>query len=126
MLKTYFAVGLGGALGAMSRVFLCHIIPASLWRYLPLQILTVNVLGCFIMGLLTGIMSFYWQPNPAIKSFLTTGFLGGFTTFSSFSMEFGLLIERDLIFPAISYVILSVGLSLICFFVGLKLVEIHS
>lgn len=126
MFVNYFSIALGGGLGALSRVLLANILPTTIWRYLPLQILMINVLGCFALGLLTGLMTYHWQPNPVIRSFLTTGFLGGFTTFSAFSLEFALLIERDLIFYALLYGVLSVALSISVFFIGLKAVAIWS
>lgn len=124
MLINYFVIGLGAAFGAISRVLLSKLIPVTVWCHIPLQILSINILGCFAMGLLAGLMTFFWQPNSLVKSFLTTGFLGGFTTFSAFAMDFGLLIQRGLLFYAMLYVLLSVGLSLIFFFIGLKLLEI--
>lgn len=124
MLINYFVIGLGAAFGAVSRVLVCHFIPTTICRHIPLQILSINVLGCFAMGLFAGIVNFYWQPSPLAKSFLIPGFLGGFTTFSAFAMDFGLLIQRGLPFYAILYIFLSVGLSLIFFLMGLKLIQL--
>lgn len=126
MLVHYLVIGLGGALGAITRVLLASAFPVIIFRYIPLQILAINVLGCLAMGILTGLMTFYWQPSLTVKSFLTTGFLGGFTTFSAFALDFGLLIERGLTFYALLYVILIVVLSLSFFFVGLKVIAIYS
>ena len=126
MLVHYLVIGLGGALGAITRVLLASAFPVIIFRHIPLQILAINVLGCLAMGILTGLMTFYCQPSLTVKSFLTTGFLGGFTTFSAFALDFGLLIERGLTFYALLYVILSVGLSLSFFFVGLKVIAIYS
>jgi CrcB protein len=126
MLIHYLNIGLGGALGAVTRVLLANALPSTIFRYIPLQILAINVLGCLTMGLLTGLMTFYWQPSINFRSFLTTGFLGGFTTFSAFALDFGLLIERGLTFYALLYVILSIVLSLSCFFLGLKAIAICS
>lgn len=123
MLTNYLAIGLGAASGAIVRVLVSQLIPATIWRYIPLQILSINVLGCFAMGLLAGLMAFCWQPGAFTKSFLTTGFLGGFTTFSAFAMDFGLLTQRGLPFYAALYTLLSVGLSLIFFFIGIKIIE---
>lgn len=124
MLINYLVIGSGAAFGAISRVLLSNLIPVTIGRHIPLQILSINVAGCLVMGLLAGAMAFYWQPGHLAKSFLTTGFLGGFTTFSAFAMDFGLLIQKGLPFHAILYACLSVGLSLIFFFIGLKVIEL--
>ena len=60
----------------------------------PWHTLTVNVLGCFIMGLLVELMALKLNVGNEMRAFLTTGILGGFTTFSAFSLDFALLVER--------------------------------
>jgi CrcB protein len=118
------AVGLGGALGAVARVLLSQILPAVLFVQLPFKILAINVLGCFVLGLLTELTGVFWYPSPLIKSFLITGFLGGFTTFSAFSLEYALLIKRNLVIWALSYAILSCCLAFLAFFLGMKIVKL--
>jgi len=119
---SYFIIGLGGGLGAVFRALLTRIFPATFYAF-PISILIVNVIGCFAIGILTECFAHFSSDNQFIKLFLTTGFLGGFTTFSTFSLEFGLLITRHLYGLAFLYVISSVSLSLIAFFVGLYLIK---
>ena len=71
-------------------------------------------------------MTFYWSASINTKHFLIQGFLGGFTTFSAFALEFGLLHDEGTDIIAIVYAILSVVLSLTLFFVGLKFIRIFS
>lgn len=119
----YLYIGVGGALGAILRSLIGNVLPHTSF---PLQILVVNVLGCLMMGLLIEVLALYWQASMTLRYFLVPGFLGGFTTFSAFALEFGLLYEKGLTFQAIVYVVTSVILSLFAFFLGLKLVRIFS
>lgn len=121
----YLFVGLGGALGAIARVALTRILPGFLFG-MPLAIMCVNILGCFALGLLTEFLAVYWNPSWAMRHFMIQGFLGGFTTFSAFSLEFGLLYEKGLSVTALVYAALSVGLSLAGFFGGLRLIRIFA
>ena len=119
----YILVALGGAFGAALRLLLSKLLPQALFG-IPFPILFVNILGCFTMGISTEIMALYWSPPENIKYFLLPGFLGGFTTFSTFSVEFGLLFEKNELLLAFSYVALSVCLSILFFFVGMKIVRL--
>ena len=83
----------------------------------------VNVAGSFIMGALVALMAARWNVGQDTRAFLTTGILGGFTTFSAFSLDFALLVERRDYLLASSYVLASVGLSLIAIMAGLALVR---
>jgi len=123
MNNPYFWIGLGGAAGAMARVGLMRIMPAF-FLSLPLKIFFVNVLGCFLIGVLTEIMAFYGNVSINMRHFLFQGFLGGFTTFSAFALEFGLLYKKGFHWTAISYATFSVVLSIAFFFLGLKVIRI--
>lgn len=123
MLSMYFAIGLGGACGAIARAFLVRMLPATILQ-IPLPILIINIVGCLIIGIITEIFANYSPDNQFLKLFLTTGFLGGFTTFSTFSLDAGLLINRQLYGSAFLYIILSVTLSIAAFFGGLRIVKI--
>ncbi len=123
MITHYIITGLGGALGSVARLLVGKLLPIAIYG-IPIPILFVNIFGCLIMGLLTETITLYWSPNEHTKYFLISGFLGGFTTFSSFSLEFGLLVEKNEFIPAFLYVVLSVFLSLFSFFVGVKIVSL--
>ena len=97
MISYYVATGIGGAIGAMARVALSRVLPITFME-IPLPILFINIIGCLIMGLLTEFMALYWSVSESVRYLLISGFLGGFTTFSSFALEFGLLFEKNLQF----------------------------
>lgn len=123
MLITYLAIGMGGALGAMSRYGLGKVLPTSILTHFPLQIFLINAVGCLFMGIIIEYMALQWSPSPFIKSFLTTGFLGGFTTFSAFALEFGLLVDKNLPWLALVYALSSVMVSILCFFAGIHFIR---
>jgi CrcB protein len=93
MLTHYILTGLGGAIGAISRVAASQLFPENIYG-IPTQILFINVLGCFFMGALTEGAALYFSISDNMKYFLISGFLGGFTTFSSFALEVGALAEK--------------------------------
>lgn len=123
MLIHYILTGFGGAIGAISRVAASQLFPENIYG-IPAQILFINVLGCFFMGALTEGAALYFSISDNMKYFLISGFLGGFTTFSSFALEVGALTEKNDYHLAIIYILASVTLSLICFFSAVKLVRI--
>lgn len=124
-MNTYLIVGLGGALGAIFRVFLSKFLPPFISN-MPIKILIINILGCFLLGVLTALMALYWNASINMRHFLIQGFLGGFTTFSAFSLEFALLYEKGETITAFIYAILSVVLCLLFFFIGMKMFKIFS
>lgn len=87
MVKTVIAVALGGAMGSVSRHFMNTGISAVMKTPFPWGIIAVNVLGCFIMGVLVAVFAGASNPSYDLRAFLTVGFLGGFTTFSAFSLD---------------------------------------
>jgi fluoride exporter len=122
-MKTLLVVAAGGALGASAR-YLVGIGSGRLLGYgFPYGTLIVNVVGCLIMGLLIEAMALRWNVSNDLRSFLTVGILGGFTTFSAFSADFALLLERKQHLAAALYLGGSVGLSIAAFFIGLAIVR---
>ena len=119
MLSHYIAIGLGGAI---IRVLVGKILPLTIMG-IPFYILTVNVLGCFIMGLVTELMTLYCAIPDNIKYFLISGVLGGFTTFSAFVLEFGLLCTKHQYLLAIIYASISVVVTITAFFTGLFVIK---
>lgn len=84
-------VGLGGCIGSILRYLLSESVQARLGGAFPYGTLAVNVLGCFVIGGLTGLFEGTMMPTPEARAFLFTGILGGFTTFSAFGNETMLL-----------------------------------
>ena len=120
----FFQVGMGGALGAISRMLISNYINRNFSLTFPIGILTINILGSFIIGLIMGGM--YLKVNLGdIKflPFLVTGFLGRFTTFSSFSLETLYLFQEGRLTQAISYVALTMTGCLVGVYIGAVLVR---
>jgi CrcB protein len=120
------AVTIGGGIGALSRAVLCHYLPLYIFTRFPIGIFTVNIIGCFLMGVLVETATFYWSPNEVTRTFLQAGVLGGFTTFSGFALEFGLLMERNLLVTAFLYATLSVISTIFAFYLGIKIIKIFA
>lgn len=119
----FLLIGAGGALGAMARhaVTLLAAQMAHGTAEFPWGTLAVNVSGSFAMGLLAGLFAVVWAAPQDLRLFLTTGLLGGFTTFSAFSLDVALLWERAEAPHALAYAAGSVMLSVLALFSGLAL-----
>lgn len=113
------AIGLGGAIGAVSRHFMAHRVALIAGHGFPWGTLAVNILGSFAMGLLVTLLAQRYAPSQEVRAFLVVGLLGGFTTFSAFSMEVALLIERNTWGLAALYVGSSVMLAITGLFAGI-------
>ncbi len=113
-------VGVGGALGAMARFGVGGLIGRMLPGDFPLATLVINVVGSVLMGLFAGALAKLvpsW--GETARLFIAVGVLGGFTTFSSFSLETVLLLERGHFTAAGAYVLLSVVVCLAGLYLGL-------
>jgi len=120
----WLSIGAGGAVGAMARYGVAGAVTRLIGPTFPWGTLAVNVIGGLAMGLLVGIMAAKWSPSTEMRAFLTTGVLGGFTTFSAFSLEAWLLIDRHDYGAAAFYVAASVLLSIGALALGLYLVRV--
>ena len=116
-------VALGGGIGAAARHGVNVWSGRMLGTEFPWHTLIVNVLGCFVMGLITGLLALKLNLSQEARTFLTTGILGGFTTFSAFSLDVALLVERKAMLAAGAYVGASVLLSILAVFAGLFLIR---
>ena len=117
-------VGLGGAIGSVARYILAGLFQPASWTGFPYGIFIVNVTGGLLMGIFTEAMALKFQVSPEMRAFLTTGILGGYTTFSTFSLEAGMLIQRQAYGQAAAYVTGSALLSIIALFIGFWLVRV--
>ena len=116
-LIVFLGAGIGGALRHGVNVGAARLFGLGF----PLGTLIVNIAGSFIMGLFAGYFAFRPGIDQHMRLFLTTGVLGGFTTFSAFSLDAALLIERHAYRMAAGYIVGSVFASLVALFVGLSL-----
>ncbi len=113
-------VGAGGALGAMARYGVSVAVGRLWFATFPLATLLVNAIGSLAMGVFIGLLARYlpsWQHEARL--FVAVGVLGGFTTFSSFSLDTIYLIERGALAQATLYVGLSVVVCLVGLYLGL-------
>ncbi len=110
-MSALLSVAIGGAIGSVGR----YLVVVQLTRWLgigfPWGTLAVNVIGGLVIGLLAELMALKWSVSPDIRLFLITGVLGGFTTFSAFSLEVVALAGRGAMAAASAYVFASVLLS---------------
>lgn len=119
----YLIVFLGGGIGAALRHGVNLSTARAFGTAFPYGTLTVNVVGSLIMGALAAYFAFKGDATQNWRLFLTTGILGGFTTFSAFSLDAVLLYERGELGLAAFYVLASVALSIAGLFAGLLLVR---
>lgn len=119
-MNAFLLVGAGGALGAMARYAAGLLVGRMVTTSFPAATLVVNVVGSVAMGLLVGLLARFmpdWQEDARL--FLAVGVLGGFTTFSAFSLDAVALIERGALAQATLYVGLSVVVCLGGLYLGL-------
>jgi CrcB protein len=115
------AVAAGGALGSVARYATVIGVGRVLGTGFPYGVLAANVIGGFVVGVLTELIALAWSPAETLRAFLFVGVLGGYTTFSAFSLDAWLLLEKGLYGPAILYILASVILSIGALVVGLTL-----
>jgi fluoride exporter len=111
-------VALGGAIGSALRYVVNIAAPRLLGTGFPWATLTVNIVGSFLMGLLSAALAEKFSDQPDLRLFLTTGILGGFTTFSAFSLDVFGLMQRGENSTAVIYALASVALSILAVFSG--------
>lgn len=120
-MRTYLAIAIGGTLGCWARYGVANLVQAIYGRDFPYATLAINVLGSFLMGFLFIETLERLTMGPDLRIGVLTGFLGGFTTFSTFAMETLLLAEQGEAAKGALYVALSVGLGLAAVFFGASL-----
>ncbi|MEH6566298.1 MAG: fluoride efflux transporter CrcB [Halopseudomonas sp.] len=121
MINTVVAVAIGGALGALARHGVAQWSMQYWPKAFPLPTLIVNLLGCLLIGILYGIWLQRPELSPLLRQTLMVGFLGAFTTFSTFSLDSLRLLENGEGLLAITYILLSVCIGLLATWAGLSL-----
>lgn len=115
-------VAIGGALGASARYGLLNLVDSYFPALsFPLGTLIANVMGSFVAGLLIGLLLTYLPTAKNLQIFLMTGVLGGFTTFSAFSLETIKMIDSGHKLMALLYIMISISLALLAVMLGLWL-----
>jgi len=119
----YIAIILAGGSGALLRYLLGRTAVNLGWAALPFGTLVANLIGCFLIGYLSWVLIHKWQVSREAQVVVLTGFLGGFTTFSAFSLETVTMIQQGASFKAFAYIGMSVTLSILLCFAGMFLAK---
>ena len=121
MYWTYIFVALGGAVGSLSRYLLSTWIYNKTQQIFPLGTFVVNILGCFLLGLFFTLSLDRWVISPEIRIMIAVGFLGGFTTFSTFGLETINIIKEGNLHIALLNVGLSVFVGVLAVWLGMEI-----
>lgn len=119
----WLLIALGGAVGALGRYWVSGVLNNAEHK-LPLGTLMVNLLGSFLMGVCFVLILERARLSPEMRPLLMTGFMGAFTTFSTFSLETVTLIQEGHIMSALIYILLSLVLCLVALYAGLWLTRL--
>src|ERR1700759_5730440 len=114
---------LGGGLGALARYYIAGWVqpPGATFDW---GIFVVNITGGLLMGMIVEASALRLNLSPELRSFLTVGILGGYTTFSTFSLDSALLLQKGQYGLAAAYILGSVVLSILALFAGLWIVRV--
>jgi CrcB protein len=122
-MKILLAIGTGSFIGGVFRYLLSQFIQTKFLSTFPFGTLTVNVVGCFLIGLVFG-FSERGNMAPEWRLFLATGLLGGFTTFSAFSNETVGMLRDGQLWYATAYISSSVIIGLVATFTGISITKL--
>ena len=123
-MSLFISIFIGGGIGALTRYILIEQINKSFVNSFPYGTLTVNVIGAFLIGLAWSYFAAKINISDNLKMFITIGFLGGFTTFSSFNVDIFELIQNGSILISILYIIGTFALTVGAFFLGMSLLRV--
>ncbi len=124
MIRVVLAVAAGGAAGCVLRFLASTWVVAHWPRHYYLATLTVNMLGCLLIGILSGLFLLRTDLPLELRTGLTVGLLGGLTTFSSFSLEVLNMLEHGRVAEAVGYLLCSVVGGLLAAWLGLTLARL--
>ncbi|MEP6926939.1 MAG: fluoride efflux transporter CrcB [Ginsengibacter sp.] len=122
-MKIILAIGIGSGIGGIFRYLLSLFINNKFLSAFPYGTLAVNIIGCLLMGIIFG-LSEKVNFNIEWRLFLTTGLLGGFTTFSAFSIETIRLFRDGQLWLAFTYIACSVVIGLLATFSGIYFIKV--
>ncbi len=123
-MKLILAIAAGGAIGAVARHFFAAQVMHLTGGGFPWGIFAANVLGSFLMGVLVHVFMHLAEPMPALRAFLAVGVLGAFTTFSTYSLDVVLLIERAQYGQAAFYAVGSAVLAILGLMGGMAVMRL--
>ena len=118
------SVFLGGGFGAIIRYLVIEQVNKLFLVAFPFGTIAVNVIGAFLIGLLSGYLAERLDVSENVKMFLIVGFCGGFTTFSSFNIEFYQLFSSGEILSSLIYVTTTFVLTVVAFYIGVSLLKL--
>jgi len=113
------SVAAGGAIGAVGRFVVMNAAGHWLGHGFPNGTFIVNILGSFLLGAFLEISALAWSPSAEVRAFIVVGFLGAFTTFSTFSMDTYFLLQKGNPLPIVLYVVGSVVAGVLAFVLGM-------
>lgn len=116
---TYLSIALGGALGSMARYATGVYVGRWLGTAFPWGTLLINIVGSFLIGAFAESFALRWDAGQTTRVFLVVGICGGYTTFSTFSLDVVTLINRGEALVAGAYILASVGLGIAALYAGL-------
>jgi CrcB protein len=125
MIGVALAVALGGAVGSVLRFLSASWVAAQWPRHFYLGTFTVNIIGCLLIGLLSGLFLLRSDLPIELRSGLIIGLLGGFTTFSSFSLELFKLFENGRTYEALAYLLCSLLGGVAAVWAGISLARLY-
>ncbi len=118
MIKTLLLIGSGSFLGGICRYLISRAVQNIFHHGFPLGTMAVNIAGCFLIGIIYGMSEKHGIPGDNMKLFLTVGFCGGFTTFSTFVQESSLMLGNGNIVHFVLYPTISFGLGPLAAYLG--------
>jgi fluoride exporter len=122
-MRLILAIGAGSFIGGISRYLLSQFIQTKFLSTFPFATLTVNIIGCFLIGLVFGLTE-RGNLTQEWRLFLATGLIGGFTTFSAFSNETVGMLRDGQLWYASGYIVLSVAVGLFATIIGITITKL--
>ncbi len=122
-MKIILAIGTGSFIGGVLRYLISQFVQTKFLSTFPFGTLTVNIIGCFLIGLVFGLTD-RGNLTQEWRLFLATGLIGGFTTFSAFSNETVGLLRDGQLWYASAYILSSVIIGLLATFIGITIIKL--